>query len=101
MHMHAFFGQQLSPGLQGVLYFPPNKKITPKERGCKEHSVGTQLVPSQGGTWVTTTQLVALVVSFQRIRCQCLRLAMDTSATAPGKMMLAYLHFVFYECKGS
>lgn len=80
---------------------PPQQKKTPKKRECTEHSVGTQLVPSQGGTWVTTTQLVALVVSSQRIRCQCLRLAMDTSTTAPGKMMLAYLHFVFYECKGS
>ena len=70
-----------------------NAKKIQKERGCTEHSVGTQLVPSQGGTWVTTTQLVALVVSSQRIRCQCLRLAMDTSTTAPGKMMLAYLHF--------
>lgn len=45
-HMHAFSGQQLSPGLQGVLYFPPNQNITPKRTrvygAFRWHAAGAQ-----------------------------------------------------------
>lgn len=45
MHMHAFFGQQLSPGLQGVLYSPPTKKNTQKtgvHGAFRWHAAGAQ-----------------------------------------------------------